>query len=363
MANNCDVPQKFRLPSTRYQGSKRKLIPWIYDNIKGLEFKSATDVFGGTGVVSYLLKQMGKRVTYNDYMKFNFNIGKALIENSSVTLSGDDLEFLLHLNEPIAKTFVSDTFSGKYYTNDENLWLDQISSNISRLSERYSGVTLEYKRCVAYYALFQSCLMKRPFNLFHRANLNLRTSTVERTFGNKVTWEKPFESLFTNFVDEINRLVFSNGEENKAVNEDALSLTDNKCDLVYVDPPYFCDNRSDSQCDYGRMYHFLEGLSNYEAWADLIDYGSSTLHLRRNGNNWLEKSRVADNLEQLFNKFSTSTIVLSYKSPGVPTEDEIVCLLKKYKGRVRVVREKYRYALSRSSSNLAGNTELLIIGT
>ena len=61
-------------PSTRYQGSKLKLVNWIWDNIKGLKFDTALDAFGGTGCVSHMLKSKGKQVTYNDVLKFNYYI-------------------------------------------------------------------------------------------------------------------------------------------------------------------------------------------------------------------------------------------------------------------------------------------------
>ena len=52
-------------PSTRYQGSKLKLLPFIGSHLSDLEFESALDAFGGTGSVSYMLKARGKAVTYN----------------------------------------------------------------------------------------------------------------------------------------------------------------------------------------------------------------------------------------------------------------------------------------------------------
>jgi len=363
MITNNAKSVDLRLPTTRYQGSKRKLIPWIYANLKDLEFESALDAFGGTAVVSYLLKWMGKRVTYNDYLSFNYYKGKAIIENSEVTLTDDDVGRVLEADDSMTNTFVRDTFSGRYYTDEENLWLDRTVANISRLGQEYSGSELEYKKCLAYYALFESCLMKRPFNLFHRSNLNLRMNTVKRTFGNKVTWDKPFGLLFRRLVAEANGLLFSNSEANTASNKDVLSLGNDRYDLVYIDPPYFCRERTNSECDYGRMYHFLEGLANYDAWSTLIDYQSSTLHLKRNGNSWLEKNTVIINFEELFKKFQDSIIVLSYKSPGVPSEDELISLLKKYKRRVQVEKKKYPYALSRANGLPKENTELLIIGT
>jgi len=52
-------------PTTRYQGSKLKLVNWIKANIQNLEFDTALDAFGGTGCISFMLKGLGKEVTYN----------------------------------------------------------------------------------------------------------------------------------------------------------------------------------------------------------------------------------------------------------------------------------------------------------
>ena len=59
-------------PSTRYQGSKAKLVDWIWEQIADLDFTTCLDAFGGTGAVAYRLKQAGKRVTYNDLLRFNY---------------------------------------------------------------------------------------------------------------------------------------------------------------------------------------------------------------------------------------------------------------------------------------------------
>jgi len=84
--------QDVRIPTTRYQGSKAKLVDWIWENIKDLNFLSALDVFGGTGVVGYYLKQKGKQVFYNDHLKSNYYMGKALIENNTVRLSEQEVK-------------------------------------------------------------------------------------------------------------------------------------------------------------------------------------------------------------------------------------------------------------------------------
>ncbi|MFX0087752.1 MAG: DNA adenine methylase, partial [Candidatus Hodarchaeota archaeon] len=173
-------------PQTRYQGSKRKLIDFLYLYFKEIEFESALDAFGGTGVVSYLLKQMGKDVIYNDLLMSNWYIGKALIENNSINF---DLENIHSLFEKKAylkyQTVIQDNFEGIYYLNEENKTLDILVQNIFQLEN-------QYEKSLCLYALFQACIQKRPFNLFHRKNLNLRLNNVSRSFGNKKTWDTPF---------------------------------------------------------------------------------------------------------------------------------------------------------------------------
>ncbi|MFZ2036709.1 MAG: DNA adenine methylase [Dehalococcoidales bacterium] len=364
MAILIDNNENWVFPTTRYQGSKRKLLPWIYENIKDIKFDSAIDLFGGTCSVSYLLKRMGKSVTYNDYLKFNYYKGKAIIENNGTTLTADDIKFLTMKSESSGNyKFVQNTFSGIYYLDSENKWIDSVIANINDLHLKYRDNELDYKKALAYYALFESCLVKRPFNLFHRKNLNLRTNDVPRNFGNKTTWEKPFDLCFNQFANEANQLVFANSKKNIAINVDALKVEENNFDLVYIDPPYFLGDKSDVECDYRRMYHFLEGLTHYDTWGNLIDYNSTNLHLRNNGNRWVEKNTLLQNFEKLISKFKNSTIVISYKSPGIPSEEEIMLILKNYKTKVQILKREYNYALNKSNGQAGENIELLIVGS
>src|SRR5690606_35015175 len=180
----------YQFPSTRYQGSKAKLIDWIWENIKDLDFETCLDAFGGTGIVAYHLKEKGKQVTYNDRLTFNYHFGHAFIENRNVLLTLEDIEWILqahaHIDYP---HFVEDTFHDIYFTDDENRWVDRTITNIRQLGN-------PYKQSLAFFALAQACIIQRPYNLFHRKNLYIRLADVERSFGNKASWDKPFEELF-----------------------------------------------------------------------------------------------------------------------------------------------------------------------
>jgi adenine-specific DNA-methyltransferase len=336
-------------PSTRFQGSKLKIVNWIWDAIKVLDFDTALDAFGGTGSVCYMLKNKDKQVTYNDILKFNWYIGTALIENEDTKLSEKDVEFLLKEHKNIHyPTFVHDTFKNIYFTDEENKWIDTVVTNISNMKNLY-------KQALAYFALFQSCIIKRPYNLFHRKNLYIRLSDVKRNFGNKATWDTPFEVHFHNFAREANQAVFSNGRKNKSLNLDVFKIQGHY-DLVYIDTPYI--SRKGVGVDYFSFYHFLEGLTNYKEWSNLIDY--RTKHKRLKGDNsvWTDKNRISSAFDHLFDKFQDSILVISYRADGIPSIHKLITMLKKYKSNVKELkRRNYKYVLSTNDSE-----EVLLIG-
>ncbi|MDD1443562.1 DNA adenine methylase [Dolichospermum sp. ST_sed3] len=359
--NNSIIDFK-NFPTTRYQGSKRKILPWIYENIKELKFESVLDAFGGTGSVSYLLKKMGKTVTYNDNLKFNHLIGKAIIENSSVKLSESDIKQLLEKKSDSAYTLVQDNFKDIYYYNYENHWIDNLIASISSMNS-YSEEMLQYKRSIAYYALFQSCLIKRPFNLFHRKNLNLRDKEVERSFGNLSSWNKSFKEHFLNFSNEVNNLVFNNGKECRALNQSVFNFAENSFDLIYLDPPYFRKNSSNETSNYLRSYHFLEGIAKYSEWAGLIDSESINNRFKAElSANEINVENITESLENIFDRFKKSIIILSYKKNGIPSIDTLTRTLKKIKRNVYTKSMHYKYALNHQNGDASKNREILIIG-
>jgi len=349
-------------PSTRFQGSKLKLLNWLWDNIKNLNFTSALDAFGGTGSVSYLLKTHNKAITYNDSLRFNYIIGKALIENSSVTLDENDIDFILTKHLSIKyQSVVADNFKDIYFTDEENQWIDQTVQNIMHIKNKH-------KQALAYFALFQSCIIKRPYNLFHRKNLYVRLASVERSFGNKTTWDKPFETHFLNFVKEANNAVFDNEQSCHALNEDAFEIKNNY-DLVYIDTPYM--NKQGVSVDYYDFYHFLEGLTFYPSqrdpvatgrdndWLKQIDYESKHRRLKPKYSVWSDRQAIHQAFQKLFHKFRDSILVVSYRSDGIPSEEELVGMLKAVKRKVTIVRYgPYRYVLSKNGES----KEILFIG-
>jgi adenine-specific DNA methylase len=340
-------------PTTRYRGSKRKMLPWINSHLSGLEYESVLDLFGGTGSVSYMFKRMGKKVIYNDHLHFNHLIGKALIENDNVQFPAGEIEGLFSGN-PETK-FISETFSGIYYTDSENQQLDTLLGNIRNIK---SG---SYKQALAYYALFQACMVKRPFNLFHRANLHIRQSKVERSFGNKTTWEHPLEELMGRYIAEVNGAVFKGKHKCRSTCFDALDASTD-IDLVYIDPPYLFNSRNNETSDYLGCYHFLEGLARHTEWGNLIDRNTKNLRIAlEQKNRWIDKNKIFKSYDLLFEKFKNSTIVISYKKGGLPSIDFLRDKLKEHGRKVRMHTCHYKYALNHQNGTAEKNREVLLI--
>jgi len=338
-------------PSTRYQGSKFKLISWLWESVANLRFQTALDAFGGTGSVAYLLKTHGKAVTYNDYLRSNYLIGRALIENDHEKLNDDDVAFALERHSDCRyDDFVRRTFKDIYFTDDENEWIDVVCQNIYQIESTY-------KQAIAFFALFQSCVVKRPYNLFHRRNLYMRTAEVDRTFGNKRTWDRSFEAHFREFVSEANAAVFDVGVRCRASCFDAVKV-EGDFDLVYIDTPYV--SKRGVGVDYLDFYHFLEGLADYSHWPSRIDYSRKHLPIKIERSPWADKRQIGSQFRQLFERFRDSILVVSYRSDGVPSESQLVDLLREYKCDVRLIHYgEYKYVLSKDGDS----KEILLIGT
>jgi adenine-specific DNA-methyltransferase len=350
MAERDFVEQVSRFPDTRYQGSKRKIAPDIVRRLLELDFETALDAFGGTGSVAYAFKCAGKSVTYNDILRFNHQVGLALIENDEVRIGADTVDGIgARLAGRDYEDFIERTFPGVYYTDEENRWLDTAVGNLRRISDRYV-------RALAWFAVCQAAIAKRPYNLFHRSNLYMRTADVSRSFGNKASWDRTFEDHVRRFAAQANAAVFRGDGRCQAICRDVLQVNPG-FDLLYIDPPYI--SRSGVGVDYRDFYHFLEGMLHYGDWGRMIDRRSKHRRLKRAPDPWITPSTCYRMLGRLFDHFRGSILAMSYRSDGIPTIPEIERLLGQFRPRVDVVdMGASQYALSTRRST----RQVLLIG-
>jgi DNA adenine methylase len=331
-------------PRNRFMGSKHRLLDFIHENVQDYKFNTVLDAFSGSAAVAFMFKNMRKRVDSNDILKYSYHISKAIIENEKVTLSKNDISSLLEENKEHGN-FIQKTFKGLYFSNAENKFLDQTISNIKELNN-------PFKRSIALAALARACLKKRPRGVF--------TYTGMRYDDGRKDMKISFAQQFTNSIEIFNEAVFDNGKKNTALNEDVFNLEDTNYDAVYFDPPY-CSLYSDN--DYSRRYHFIEGLVSY--WSHVkVNHDTKTKKFNRIVSPFDTKRTVYDAFERLFDKFKDSTIIVSYSSNSLPTMNEMLSIMKRFKSNVKVAEFSHKYSFGTQHSNLKNNTvrEFLFIG-
>jgi adenine-specific DNA-methyltransferase len=264
----------------------------------------------------------------------------------------DMVEFLKEVSG--REGVVAKQFSGVFYTDDEDRWLD---GYMSLASERRGSKEVT---SLLRYLVYQACLKKRPFNLFHRANLHLRTKKrVKRSFGNFVTWERPFDDHILQAFDELALRPHLSGPKARVLQAGNVDDVPSGYDLVYVDPPYIGDNDGHNRDDYWRRYHFLEGLRHYTDWQSMIDKRSEIRLLASPSRvvDWRRKSSFPDRLFSLIEKHRRSIVVLSYTSGAHPTERALRDFFKSNFSTVSVRSRRHNHSLSNVSKR-----ELLFIG-
>lgn len=333
-------------PSTRYMGSKAKLLSEIWGVASQFNFDRAVDLFAGSGVVGYMFKSQGKAVVSNDYMSFSNVFGKAMLENNSETLSANEAQELL-LPKAKSDQFVEKTFAGLYFTDEENRLIDTLRANIAHIANPYA-------RSIAMTALIRACFKKRPRGIF--------TYVGHRYDDGRKDLAMSFEAQFLEAVDAINGAVFNNGKSHKAIHGDAMSADVGDAGLVYIDPPYYSPL---SDNEYVRRYHFVEGLArNWEGVE--IQQHTLTKKFKSYPTPFSSRKGAADAFDLLFKRHRGSVLLVSYSSNSLPTLDEMVSLLSKHKSRVEVLPVDYKYSLGNQAHKVGTNKntvqEYLFIG-
>ena len=338
--------QMVRYPTSRYMGSKHAILPFLYDNLKNIKFKTALDAFSGSGSVGYLLKCMGKSVTCNDFLNFAYHTANAAVANSQDQLCPDEVATLLrpHPNPP---RFIEETFAGLYYTDAENRVLDSL---ITHAREMLNPA----KQSIAYAAIARACLRLRPRGIY--------TYTGVRYMDGRRDLALSLEEHFREATQLFNQAVFDNKKPCAALNQDVFTIPDGQhFDLVYFDPPYVSPH---SDNDYTRRYHFVEGLTRY--WDGLeIQHETTTKKFRRIVSAFDSKRTIYDAFARLFEKYRNSIIVVSYSSNSIPNKQEMQELLGRYK-KVKVYEQDHRYSFGTHGHKIGDNQndvkEYLFIG-
>jgi len=311
-------------PPTRFMGSKSKLIADIWSVAENFEFETVLDLFSGSGIVGYMFKSQGKQVTCNDYMAMAAVFAKATVENNSTILSIEEAKELLKEKKE-SDHFVETKFKGLYFSDEDNRLIDTLRTNIWALSD-------EYKRAIALDALIRACVKKRPRGIF--------TYTGDRYNDGRRDLKISLEQQFIEAIEAINAAVFDNQKKNCAIQGDAMQVPGEKPDLVYIDPPYYSPL---SDNEYVRRYHFVEGLARDWKGVEIQEH-TKTKKFKSYPTPFSTRDGAAGAFDQLFAKYKDSILIVSYSSNSLPTESEMIEIMKRYKKHVEVVPIDYTYS-------------------
>jgi DNA adenine methylase len=311
-------------PSTRFMGSKERLLGDLWEQIGRFQPASVLDLCSGSGVVGYMLKAQGCQVYSNDYMAMASTVAKALIANNDTILGIDEVEAILSATDE-GDAFVQRTYGGLYYDREDTAFIDRARTQIGKMSGT--------KKELAKAALIRACIKKRPRGIF--TYTGLRYDDGRRDL--KLTLEDQFRAA----AEAINAAVFSNGRKHLVSRSDiATDPPKVDADLIYLDPPYFSPL---SDNEYVRRYHFVEALAC--DWDGVeIQTETKTKKIRNYPTPFRTEAGTSAAFEELAEFYREKPLIISYSSNALPKAEETLKLLRRHRAHAEVVEVDHVYS-------------------
>ncbi|MCH5346725.1 MAG: DNA adenine methylase [Muribaculaceae bacterium] len=336
-----------KFPKPQYLGAKYIHKDWITQYIPD-NANVVLDGFSGSQSIAFRCKQMGKSVITNDFLRFNYEIGKALVENNSETLTKHDINILFSENSNPDKYNLMETlFTDLFFVRDETRFLDAFRSNIHLLEN-------EYKQSLAFAVINRAMTRKVTMGHFAHTQALVYAADPQRIKRNR-SLIRSIKEIFTDLVVEYNDAVFDNGEKCKSYNNDILDLLPilEGVDLVYFDPPY-CD----SHADYQGFYHLLETFTNY--WKDKEFVNGTKRYSPKLHSGFETKKEIIQSFQKLFSSsIHIPHWIISYNDRSFPDINTLIDLIKPYRD-VKVERKIYQNGRGGKGS-VAGSSEIILI--
>lgn len=336
-----------KFPRPQYLGAKYIHGEWITRHIPD-SVRVVLDAFSGSQSIAFLCKQLGKKVITNDFLKFNSEIGKALIENKNEILTPEDIRLLFSSNSaPLEYNLMEQLFTNIFFVRDETKFLDAFRSNIGKLKN-------EYKRALAFTIINRALTRKVTMGHFAHTQALAYAANPDRVKRNR-SLIRPIKDIFLELVSDYNNAVFDNGCECTSYNEDIITLLPNlsNVDLAYFDPPY-CD----SHADYQGFYHLLETYTNY--WKDKKFINGTKRYSPKKESGFETKKEIIGSFRKLFSLSKDIPYwLISYNDRSYPDIQTLVDLISQYR-KVSIERKLY-HAGRGGKGSVAGSSEILLV--
>ncbi|HEY3415633.1 MAG TPA: DNA adenine methylase, partial [Armatimonadota bacterium] len=177
-------------------------------------------------------------------------------------------------------------------------------------------------------------------------------------YGKRQDTPDEFKQRYAKNVARINELVFDNGKECKANQQDINALLPEvKTDLAYFDPPYATEF---STTNYEKSYHFVEGLMTY--WDGLeIDADTKTHHYHTDHQTVTKANAHAFFAEFLANAKQIPHWLISYRDHAYPNETEMRQIIAETGKGVSLRSHDHHYSISSRHGDASDAKEYLFI--
>lgn len=342
-------------PLWHFIGDKQSIWPWISDNVKSLKFNTVVDLFGGTGVISHLFREnFSAKVVYNDVLSFLLLCQSGLLANISDILTLQSAKKLWQEEPQDNQEHVADFYANLYFFKEEAQWIDRVIQNIftqDHLSKEQKGL--------AFFALCQACLEKRPFNTFQNSHLKLRLKERSKP----QSWDKPLDDIFKFNLERANSFILNTKHAKLPIvqltNKSAsnFSIT-SEIDLVYLDPPFIAGKKKSRKfANYLDNYHVLEAISQYYSFFyDWIDELSplqkpkETYFSNKAIQPWLDPVTALPEFESIMELFQDSIVVLSYRNDSHVDKNQIEMIIGSYYKNYNIFEKSHIYAIKNKPS-------------
>ena len=339
----------YKFPVPQYLGAKFIHRGWIAQFIPD-DVHVVLDAFSGSQSIAYMFKQLGKQVLTNDFLTFNYLIGKSLVENPGFTLNPQDVEVLFSENaNPGYFNLMESLFGGLFFMPEEAAFVDSFRSNVARLDN-------PYKQALALSIMCRSMTRKVTMGHFAHTQALVYASNADRVKRNR-SLVRSLRDLFLDLLPEYNAAIFDNGKTNVSYNENILTLLPRleKVDLVYFDPPY-CN----SHADYQSFYHLLETYVEY--WKDKCFVNGTKRYEPKRYSGFDKNSEVLSNFRLMFERAAHIPMwLISYNDRSYPNIDVLIGMIELYR-KVKVERKMYGMGRGGKGS-VAGSCEVLLVCT
>lgn len=329
----------YQTEGIRYSGSKRTIIPFIHEAIKGLNIQTALDGFSGSTRVGQFFKKAGFSVQSNDLAVYSEVFGTAYLVNNDAKPQGLQAK-LDHLNNLAG---VEGFFTQAYGGEDDG------AGKVKSADGKKKPFMLHNTRKLDAIRPEIDVIAANPAEkAILLTSLILALDKVENTLGHQVAYlsdwaPRSYEKM------RLEMPTLLNGNGVCTVSRQDVATIQAPFDLAYFDPPYNTNNpvTVTTRVRYASYYHIwttivkndqpkLVGKSNRreDSSSDSIPgvitpYESTKLDV------------VEKEFQRLVEGINAQYVLLSYSNKGKVPPDRLMEILSAY-GAVTVTRMDHK---------------------